>query len=276
MCLGLVSAQILKVRGVFSPSHSVADVGGEVIQIGPTGHRIAGRSYVVGPTRDGTPLVVVLHGDAPGRNPSYHYIFAANLAKTMPGTRVAALLRPGYADPFGGRSDGDRGNFAAGENYTFGAVSDLAVAIRALKARYGSRSLILVGHSGGATLAADVAALNPGLVQTVVLVSCPCDVPAFRRHMAKEQWSPVWLIPVKALSPLQTIRAMDSGTSIVGIFGSQDPIALPMYTKAYVQEAKTLHLNASMISLAGEGHEILLLPQVAEAVVSLVKNTHLE
>jgi predicted esterase len=265
------SFEILKVRGTFTPSRPEAKAGGTPIEAGNSGHRIAGRVFLSGPARAGSPLVVVLHGDAPGLKPSYQYVFASKVAAAAPGTRVVALLRPGYADPFGARSDGDRGNFAAGENYTPGVVHDLAAAIKELKTRWNAPSLILLGHSGGSTLTADIAALHPGLVQTAILVSCPCDVPAFRRHMAKAQWSPVWLLPVNALSPLQTLPEMSSATSILAISGSQDPIALPQYTTKYIQAAKARGLTASMVSIPGQGHEILLLPKVVQLTVQQIQ-----
>jgi predicted esterase len=264
----LATFQILKVRGTFTPSRPASEAGGIAIEAGSPGHRIAGRLYVNGEPQPGSPLVIVLHGDAPGTNPSYQYLFASRVAAASPGTRVIALLRPGYSDPFGAKSDGDRGLFASGENYTPAVEQNLAAAIRELKDRWTASKLILVGHSGGATLTADIAALNPGLVQTAILVSCPCDVPAFRHHMAKLQSSPTWLLPVNALSPLQTLDTMNADTSILAISGANDPIALPQYTKAYVDKARSRGLNASMISIPTEGHEILLLPIVVQAVAS--------
>jgi pimeloyl-ACP methyl ester carboxylesterase len=150
-------------------------------------------------------------------------------------------------------------------------VQDLAAATAELKARWNAPSLILVGHSGGSTLAADIAALHPGLVQTAIVVSCPCNVPAFRHHMAKAQRSPVWLFPVNALSPIQTLPQMGRATSILAISGSQDPIALPQYTKEYIQAAKARGLTASMVSIPGQGHEILLLPEVVRLVVQEIQ-----
>jgi hypothetical protein len=74
------------------------------------------------------PLIVVLHGDAPFHNPGYQYAFASMLEKAAPGVVIDALLRPGYSDPYGLKSDGDRG-FATGENYTAEVISDIAKSI---------------------------------------------------------------------------------------------------------------------------------------------------
>jgi pimeloyl-ACP methyl ester carboxylesterase len=272
--LGILSViGILKVQGAFAPSLPAAEAGGTAITLGKSGHRIAGRIYLAGRPQNGAPLVIVLHGDAPGRKPSYQYLFASKVAQAIPGSRIVALLRPGYADPFGGRSDGNRGSFSAGENYTPGVVEDLAAALAEMQTLWGAQRVILIGHSGGAALTADIAALHPGLVQTAILVSCPCDVPAFRLHMAKSRWGPPWLFPVNALSPLTTLRQMNSFTSIVAISGDQDSIALPQYSKSYIAAANLRGLTASMISITGEGHEILLLPQVIQLVVGEIEKS---
>lgn len=271
--VAVMGMEILKVRGVFAPSLPEPEAGGTAIVLGKSGHSISGRVYLMGAPRDDAPLVVVLHGDAPGRKPSYQYLFASKVAQAIPGTRVAALLRPGYADPFGGRSEGDRGSFAAGENYTPQVVEDLAVAIGEMKRQWGAQQVVLIGHSGGSALTADIAALHPDLVQTAILVSCPCDVPAFRHHMARSQWSPVWLFPVHAISPIATLREMNPSISVLSISGDQDPIALPQYSEAYIAAAKHRGLNASMISIPDQGHEIFLLPEVIQLVTQEIQRS---
>jgi alpha-beta hydrolase superfamily lysophospholipase len=182
---------------------------------------------------------------------------------------VVALLRPGYADPYGAKSDGDRG-LALGENYTREVVDDIAAAIEGLKSQWSAQKVMLVGHSGGATISADLAAIKPGLVQEIVLVSCPCDVPAFRHHMAQLQRNPMWLLPVSSLSPMVTLEEMQPAVKVIAISGENDVIALPEYATQYVEKAKRRGIPALMVTLPGKGHEILNEPfvvnQVAEAV----------
>jgi predicted esterase len=211
------------------------------------------------------PLIVVLHGDAPFHNPGYQYAFASMLEKAAPGVVIDALLRPGYSDPYGLKSDGDRG-FATGENYTAEVISDIAKSIDRTTNNYTFSSVFLVGHSGGAAIAASVAALNPGLVDHLYLVGCPCDVPAFRKHMARAQFDPMWLLPVHSLSPMDTLDQMQKGTVITAISGSDDPITLPIYARTYIDKARSRGLDATMITVPGEGHEILLDPRVIEII----------
>lgn len=268
---GLVVYKFIAVRGIFAPSLPAAEAGGTAVVVNSSGHRVAGRVYISGTPSSSSPLVVVLHGDAPYVNPGYQYYFASHLADAVPGTRVAALLRPGYADPYGDKSDGDRG-LASGENYTRQDIDRLESAIQILKSQWQSPSVVLVGHSGGATLTADIAALNPGLVKHAFLVACPCDVPAFRRHMARVQWSPFWLLPVRSLSPMLSLNQMNKSTAITAISGSNDPIALPQYAETYIDRAKALGLSAEMIVLPGKGHEILNESVVLERVGACVRS----
>ena len=269
--LAVVAYNLIVVRGTFFPSRPASEAPGSLLLVGPPGRRIAGRVFLESAPSPSAPLVVVLHGDAPFVNPGYQYAFAAQLARALPGTRVAALLRPGYADPYGDKSDGDRG-FALGENYTRGVISQLVTAIELLKSEWSAPGIVLVGHSGGATLSADILALYPGLIQHAFLVSCPCDVPAFRRHMARHQRDPLWLIPVQSLSPMQTLTQMHKTIAITAISGSDDPIALPTYAKAYVARAQRLGISATMVVLAGKGHEILNDPAVLNIVAQFLRS----
>ncbi len=268
--IAVTAYALVAVRGTFDHRLPAADEPKNQIYLGPQGHRIAGRVYGWRPSGPQIldiprPLLVVLHGDAPFHNPGYQNGFAQQVAKATPGSIAVALLRPGYSDPFGMKSDGDRG-FAVGENYTPADVADIAEALRQMRTDWKVSGLVLVGHSGGAAIAANVAALNPGLVDRLFLVGCPCDVPAFRKHMARAQWDPMWLLPVKSLSPIDTLDQMQKGIIITAISGADDPVALPEYARAYIDKAKSRGLDATMITLPGEGHEILLNQRVIDTV----------
>jgi pimeloyl-ACP methyl ester carboxylesterase len=255
----------IAVRGTFVAFRPAIDAGGEAVEAGAAGHRIVGRVYVKGEPDPAAPLVVVLHGDAPFRHPGYQYGFANDIASAVRGTRAVGLMRPGYADPYGARSDGDRG-FASGENYTEAIVRDVAAAIRELQARWSAPSVLLVGHSGGSAIAANIAALEPGLVRQVFVVSCPCDVPKFRAHMAAMQLSPMWLLPAASLSPIETLDRMEAATKVTVFAGSDDPVALPAYAEAYVEKARGRGIDVALIEIPGKGHEILDDPAVESAV----------
>jgi hypothetical protein len=71
---------------------------------------------------------------------------------------------------------------------------------------------------------------------------------------------------VRSLSPMDTLDQMQKGTVITAISGSDDPITLPIYARAYIEKAKARGLDATMITIPGEGHEILLDPRVIEII----------
>jgi predicted esterase len=261
----------LDLRGSFAGRRSDTDIGGASIVVGAQGHRITGRDYIFSSPKADAPLVVILHGDAPAIKPSYQYVFARVVAKSAPGTHVVGLLRPGYADPFGAKSDGDHGMFATADNYTPAVITDLTSAIEELKAKFAATTVIVVGHSGGAALAADVAAENRGLIQKAFLIGCPCDLPAFRRHMASAQHNPLWLLPVASISPMQTLDRMTASTTIRAITGSNDDIALPIYARTYVERAKGRGIPASLRILPKADHDILLDDVVIAEVVAAAK-----
>lgn len=271
LLVGFFVYQTIAVRGAFSRNLPASDAPGTAVVVGTKGHQSIGRMFVVGAVDPTSPLVVLLHGDAPFRNPRYQNFTAADVAKAVPGTRVVALLRPGYADPFGERSDGDRG-YASGDNYTPEDVDQVASAVWQLKKQYGATTVVLAGHSGGAAMTANVTALYPGLVQQAVLVACPCDLPSFREHMWQTQHSPLWLLPVKSLSPMETLEKMKPGATITAISGASDPIAPPQDVVRYVAKATGEGIAASVLLLPGKDHEIFEEPSVIGAIVQAVKS----
>jgi dienelactone hydrolase len=278
-CIAIIAALLfagiaglsLYLQGAFAKGRAATDLGGTPIVVGVPGHQIAGRDYIVGPPRDNAPLIVVLHGDAPAIKPSYQYRFSRIVGNSAPGVHVVGLLRPGYADPFGAQSNGDRGLFTTANNSTPDVIADLASAIEVLKAKFAASTVIVVGHSGGAALTADIAADNSGLIQRAFLIAYPCDVPAFRRHMAKARQSPFWLLPVRSISPLETLTRMAPGTIVRAITGSDDNIALPIYAQTYVQRAQRRGTPASLRILPKADHEILLDDAVIAEVVAAAK-----
>jgi pimeloyl-ACP methyl ester carboxylesterase len=137
------------------------------------------------PTASGSPvLVLVLHGDLPDPPPSYQYEFAkviVDKANALTGIVAAGVLRPGYADPTGDRSSGDMGG-AVADNYTPEVVDAVARAARELAKEYDAGAIVLVGHSGGAAIAANVLGRHPDVARGAVLVGCGCDPNGWRKR----------------------------------------------------------------------------------------------
>jgi len=248
----------------------LARAAGEPVTLGPAGHRTAGLAFR-GAQADGHPrLIVVLHGDAPQGPPSYQYAFAARAAAAAPDAVVLALLRPGYADPQGRRSDGDRG-ITDGDNYTADRLDQLAAAIKEAQARYHARETILVGHSGGAASSALLMARRPELARRALLVSCPCDLGAWRRHMLVQQKNPVWLLPVHSLSPADLAPRLAPSARIALLVGAEDEVAPPALDRAFLAAARRSNARVTLTVVPGVGHEMLLDPVVISALGALLR-----
>ncbi|MVN77569.1 prolyl oligopeptidase family serine peptidase [Hymenobacter sp. HMF4947] len=214
-------------------------------------------------------LVVVLHGDAPFNQPSYQYMLAQRVAQAVPDVVAVGLLRPGYTDPAGHHSPGRRGT-ATGDNYRPREVDAIAATVQALRRGYHARRVVLAGHSGGATLTGDLLGRYPALADAALLAACPCDVPAFRQHMARQHFSPMWWRPVPFLSPQEWVDQVRPGLPVRVVTGLADPIALPTYSQRYAAALRQRHVAVELVELPSQGHEIFLTPAVMVQLKGLI------
>lgn len=213
-------------------------------------------------------LIVVLHGDSPHEPPGYQYRFAAAAAQALHHVVVAGILRPGYGDPLGDRSDGERG-LTTGDNYTIAVADDVAGAAAQLHARFATEGVTLVGHSGGAAIAADVMERHPDLASRALLVSCPCDLAVWRAHMMEMQHSPIWRQPISAMSPSDHVEDLARSATLLVIVGADDDVAPPAISRAFVDAARRHGVNASLMLVANAAHNILLEAPVMTALEAL-------
>ena len=122
-------------------------------------------------------LFVVLHGNASKRGPAtFHYAVAQALA--VPNVVAVAMIRPGYYDETGHWSTGS--DLGRNDNYTAEVIDNIADAVKRLKDIYKPRRVIMVGHSGGAAIAAVTLGRFPRLIDGAVLVGCPCGTGNWR------------------------------------------------------------------------------------------------
>lgn len=215
-------------------------------------------------------LVAVLHGDAPFSKPDYQDTFAAKLAAGNGDVIAAAILRPGYTDPAGNTSDGERGE-TTGDNYNAGNVDAIAAAIVELRQRYQPSRVVVVGHSGGAAIAANLLSRHPALADAALLVSCPCDVPRWREHMFRKTGFAGFQGPVTTLSPLDGIATIPSRTMVSMIVGADDDVTPASLSESYRTAMVAQGKLVKLVLLPGWGHEILLTPEVLEATVVLLR-----
>lgn len=163
-------------------------------------------------------LVVVLHGDAPRIEPDYHYIFAAKLAASHRNVVAVGLLRPGYTDPEGHTSDGERGE-AVGDNFHITNTDAIADVIGELKRCWNARKVVVAAHSGGGTLAANVLGRHPTLIDQALLVSSVFDVEKWRQYMFLQTDVSAFQGRLETLSPIDLIVKMSAKVEVTLMVG---------------------------------------------------------
>ena len=215
-------------------------------------------------------LVVVLHGDAPFNKPDYQDIFAAKVAATSRDVVAVGLLRPGYTDPQGNASDGERGQ-STGDNWNARNTDAIAAAIGELKHRYHSRKIVAAGHSGGAAITANILGRHRELIDAALLVSCPCDVERWRQRMFQLTGDPVFQGKVDTLSPIEQIKGISDQVNVTMVVGSQDKVTPPNLSKSYQAAALKLGKRVRLVQLEGKEHEIFLDPEVLAELAPMLK-----
>jgi pimeloyl-ACP methyl ester carboxylesterase len=234
---------------------------GEVRWIVAHGLRLKTKIYRSQSRSEHPRMIVILHGDSPFRPPSYQYLFAHQVAFQIDNVMAVAILRPGYSDDSGQKSTGERGE-TTGDNYTPEVVDAIAEAVNQLKAKFQPEATILVGHSGGAAISANILGKWPAAANGALLVSCPCDLPAWRKHMLVLQKAPIWLAPVKSLSPMDYAGKVATTTHVRMVIGSEDPIAPPKFTQEYADALRKNKVPVDVTIGPGMKHDILLEPIV--------------
>jgi pimeloyl-ACP methyl ester carboxylesterase len=234
-----------------------------------TGGRLKTQVYSTTPVSARPTLVIALHGDLFDPTPSYQYAFAQALtqgfhASAMPdrvrarlGTDVdvndvvaAGLLRPGYTDNAGDHSDGRRGE-ARGDNYTAEVVDSVATAARALAQRFMARRVVLVGHSGGATIAAIVLGRHPEVADAALLVACGCGA-------------------TRSLQPLDVTSSVRLDVTVRLLVGEDDEVTSPDQSRRYAEVLRERGVDAKVIVLPGFGHNIMFTQPVFAEAASLL------
>jgi pimeloyl-ACP methyl ester carboxylesterase len=257
--------------GANEPSVSPSDSGRTEWVTIPAG-RLKLRVYEPGHPAAHPVLIVVLHGDIPHPPPSYQYEFAQRITAQVPGVIAAGVLRPGYSDSYGDTSSGVLGDWV-GDNYTTAVIDAVAEAVGQLRRESSARAVILVGHSGGAAIAGDLIGRHPGLAEGALLVSCPCDVPAWRAYMkgmrpAKQ--AAIWEGAVPSLSPVALAKDVAPRTRVRLVVGSADDVAPPRFSREYVDTLTRHGVDARLSIEPGLGHDILLEPAVMSELRSLI------
>jgi pimeloyl-ACP methyl ester carboxylesterase len=247
--------------------------GGETKWLTANGLRLKTKIYRTA-LQDRPTLVVALHGDSPIGRPSIQFVFAQRAAAQLTNAIVVGLLRPGYTDGTGDTSAGTRGR-ATGDNYTPEVVDAVRDVVGALRKEFAPRAVVVAGHSGGAAIAADLIGRWPTAVDAALLVSCPCNVPAWQTHMMKSyltSYGPLALIfklPNDSLSPVDLVGDVPLATPVRMLVGESDTVAPPRFTEEYAGRLKQRGANVVVTKAPALGHEIFLEPIALKELAAL-------
>lgn len=192
-------------------------------------------------------LVVMLHGDlSQGGSADYHIDRLRDLEQRKQFVPVA-IIRPGYEDGKGHQSEGT--NFDRKDSYTSVNITVIGKAVQKLKQRYHPNRTILVGHSGGAAIAGVIIGEFPGLVDKAILISCPCDIAAWREMRGREPWK-------RSLSPSAFVARVPRAAEIVAITGRNDTNTPPVLAEAYTSSLRKRNVKAKLVIADGAGHNL--------------------
>ncbi len=230
--------------------------------------------YATGSLSDSPVLVVVIHGDG-GRGtprPSLQYAIAQMIAEGFdkpdipeefrrslgPPLRfddvvAAGLLRPGYTDKEGDRSDGRLGN-RTGDNHTHKVTEAVATAVNTLKKDFNARAVILIGHSGGATISANILALFTDTADAALLVGCGCDMAVIRARYYDRTGYAAWAAPTDSLDPMTTAHKVPAIKKVRLVAGENDDIVFPDDIRRYADALTANGVDVEMVVEPDHGH----------------------
>lgn len=189
------------------------------------------------PKKQAEELVIYLHGDYGVGGSGYMKHIASHFSK--PNRMNFALIRPGYFDDNGhfstGHSLGITRTQIAGrlDNYTRENIDIIADGIANLKQHYQSKRVIIIGHSGGAAIAALILNFHPQLINQALLINCPCDL---------KHWRPDW---EHSLSPIENIHHIAPTATIHILSGAADEVVPPELGKNYAQALSKINPNTA-------------------------------
>lgn len=193
-------------------------------------------------------LLVWLHGDVSAGGPAnYHFAIAQKSVSAFASARVlaVALVRPGYPDGSGNESSVAAAHGGRSDHYTKENVGEVATAIERLRDRYQARSVIVIGHSGGAATTAIALGMKPKLIDAAILVSCPCDLVAWRQ--GRRAWP-------ASENPIAWVGQIAPSARVIALTGERDDNTSPRLAGDYVEALKARQIEAEFRLLGNESH----------------------
>ena len=251
----------------------VRSIGGDIRWMDVPQGQLKTKIYGTGSHSENPVLVVVLHGDGLGRlpRPSFQYAIAQAIAEGFdkPELRqfrfddvvAAGILRPGYTDKDGDQSDGRMGT-RTGDNHTREVTEAVVAVVNTLKKDFNARAVILMGHSGGATISANILALYSDTADAALLVACGCDMAAARARYYDRTGNPAWSTPTASLDPMTSAHAVPVGKKVRLVVGENDDITSPEDIRRYADVLAANGVDVEIVVAPGQGHDLILIAPV--------------
>ena len=223
-------------------------------------------------------LIVYLHGDGSGAKRPSDYLQRSVEHISQDNVAHIILMRPGYFDSTGHYSTGkSHRNSWRATSYNAHNVKEIAAVIRKLKTFHQAEQVILVGHSGGAALAALILGKHPDVADGAVLAACPCDVNKWVEMAGTRSGR-------GALSPIDYVDHIKPDVAVIALTGTLDNNTRPPLAIEYIEKLR--HTTASnhravnkssirkYIGVKGQTHNgVARSPQFYQAINELIADS---
>tara|TARA_B100001063_G_scaffold146646_1_gene136896 strand:- start:9924 stop:10706 length:783 start_codon:yes stop_codon:yes gene_type:complete len=190
---------------------------------------------------DNDRLIIIVHGTwDEGSNVLGRYApFAENLNMSTDVSTIAVAL-PGYSNSSLNKlkSIGSKeyNHQAATKEY----VKFIEKLVMALKEKYESKEITIVGHSAGAMMSGSLAGLNNSLLKNVVLVAGRYERPDYANE--------------SHLLAIDVLDKMNKDAKYIMIYGTKDKISKPSVTKEFYSKMKTQGLDVKLVEVKDAAH----------------------
>jgi len=262
--LGLAAA-VLALTASAAAAQSAPPPAGQTVWVDVPAGRLKTRVFHSARISQHPVLVVLVHGDIPSPGQGL-YELAQAIAGLTDDVVAAGVLRPGYQDAQGETSSGKLG-YAIGDNYTPEVVDAVDAAVRKLKAAYHPRTVVIIGHSGGGAISADLMGRHPGDADAAILLACGCNPNEFMQRWVREH--PVFPknLPNPSLLPLDLAPKVSPKSRVRMVIGDKDDVVRLVDSQAYAQALRARGVDVKLAIAPGVGHnDVFLAPQTLAAI----------
>ena len=217
-------------------------------------------------------LVIFIHGDQIETKNIYFDIFASEFAH--PDILLISITRPGWTNIKDHKSEGKL-NISNGDNYIPKEdVDPIYRVIKKLKKKFKTLETLLVGHSGGAAITGILYGRFTKLVDSAILISCPCIVPSWRRDYYNKifkKTNKLFCMPkFKSHSPHQYVKKISSNLNIYILVGNKDKNTPPIYSQEYQTLLKKNNKNSKLYFFNNDHLNILKNEQVTKKIFEII------